>query len=658
MPRESGVVPPSSLRYGRSYQLGVAARGFLWTSPRAHGKETRPRKMRSVLRLVPMALAWVLSETPTSAQGSPSFSAPQPLVASAFTDAPPPYSPTSAGDQPPSIAAGLPGVWVAVWGSVDTFGAGDNLEFSEVVFSRSTDGGRTWTAGVELSDNAAVNDGGPAIATDGQGVWVVAWSHSGSVQYARSTDDGLTWGPPIGILGPGADGAGIAIASDRAGSWVAAWGAEDPSNDDDIYTIRSNDNGISWTAPVQLSTDAMTDARPDESPDIAGDGLGNWVATWSRDGRPVTARSTDNAVSWSALYALGTGEFSGSARPQIATDRDGTWVVAWSSNLLPGLSFNIDRALFSRSTDAGLTWTSQQQVGGTAQNVGDRDHGPVRVVVTGPSRWSLFWQNVLGSFGGTISSDYADILTSESLDGGQTWGPPALVNLNGRDDGKNIDDTGAAVGTDLDGTTIVAWASNEDLGGTIGSDFDILYAVSRDDCPPTPKTGCLTPTSPRASRLSIRDGKGGRDKLIWGWRKGQETAPGDFGDPTTTSSYVVCLYAKAGGVLTTVFEEDVPAATTCSGKSCWSASGDGFAYMDRKFDQGSMRKLSLVPGADGSARVDMRASGPALAPPSLPLDMSVPVEVQLINLETDTCWSSTFSSASRNDTSRFKASSD
>ena len=67
-----------------------------------------------------------------------------------------------------------------------------------------------------------------------------------------------------------------------------------------------------------------------------------------------------------------------------------------------------------------------------------------------------------------------DILVARSTDAGQTWTPPAVI----ADSGALHD--GARLATGGAGTWIVVWHSTDDLGGTIGTDWDILFSRSTD----------------------------------------------------------------------------------------------------------------------------------------------------------------------------------
>jgi hypothetical protein len=72
----------------------------------------------------------------------------------------------------------------------------------------------------------------------------------------------------------------------------------------------------------------------------------------------------------------------------------------------------------------------------------------------------------------------ADILMARSTDAGVTWTPPARLNTNAASDVGN--DYRPQVTTDAQGTWVAAWYTYDSLGATIGTDSDILVARSTD----------------------------------------------------------------------------------------------------------------------------------------------------------------------------------
>src|SRR5262249_62180692 len=90
-----------------------------------------------------------------------------------------------------------------------------------------------------LNSNAATDTGidvTPQIVTDRAGNWVVAWNGpAGDVLVSRSTDNGATWSPLAAINPtPATRGGAVQLATDGAGIWVAVWEAHDPLGGSDI----------------------------------------------------------------------------------------------------------------------------------------------------------------------------------------------------------------------------------------------------------------------------------------------------------------------------------------------------------------------------------------------------------------------------------------
>jgi hypothetical protein len=104
-----------------------------------------------------------------------------------------------------------------------------------------------------------------------------------------------------------------------------------------------------------------------------------------------------------------------------------------------------------------------------ALDTGSDDFGQLATDRAG--NWIVVWMS-RDSLGSTIGTDY-DILGARSTDNGASWSDPELVNLNGDADGAL--DRFPAILTDGSGQWIAGWYSTDSLGGTIGSDYDMLF---------------------------------------------------------------------------------------------------------------------------------------------------------------------------------------
>jgi hypothetical protein len=241
-----------------------------------------------------------------------------------------------------------------------------------------------------------------------------------------------------------------------------------------------------WSYPAALNTNAAIDLGGDWHPQVTTDGAGHWVAVWDSndslggtigtDYDILVARSTNNGATWTAPAALNTNaatDSGGDYNPQVTTDGAGHWLAVWDSNENLGGTIGTDwDILVARSTDNGATWSNPAALNTNAATDSGYDWYP-QVTTDGAGHWVAVWASS-ESLGGTIGTDY-DILVARSTNNGATWTAPAALNTNAATD--SWDDWEPQVTTDGAGNWVAVWQSNDSLGGTIGMDYDILYAT-------------------------------------------------------------------------------------------------------------------------------------------------------------------------------------
>jgi lipid-binding SYLF domain-containing protein len=273
------------------------------------------------------------------------------------------------------------------------------------------------------------------------------------------------------------------------------WHSEDSLGDTigtdyDVLVARSTDDGVTWSAPAALNTNAASDSGSDAWPKVATDGQGTWVAVWrsenslgdtiGTDYDILVARSTDDGVTWTALAVLNTNastDLGDDLHPQVTTDGQGTWVAVWPSSDSLGGAIGTDwDILVARSSDGGATWTAPAALNANAASDSGNDHRP-QVTTDGEETWVASWSS-RDSLGDTIGAD-GDILVVRSTDSGVTWSAPTALNTNaGSDAGEDLY---SQLTTDGLGTWVAVWHSWDSLGDTVGEDADILVARSTDD---------------------------------------------------------------------------------------------------------------------------------------------------------------------------------
>jgi hypothetical protein len=152
-----------------------------------------------------------------------------------------------------------------------------SLEKSIMLFSRSTDSGKTWSKAIEIStreglprdDNGAVEGFTGAVASDG--TLYVVWSDISGVVFAVSKDGGRSFSRSRTILKTGPSyfdptsvgrGNGFPeIAIDpRNGQLFVTW-ADFTNGDIDVFSSTSKDKGKHWTVPVRVNNDPLHNGR-------------------------------------------------------------------------------------------------------------------------------------------------------------------------------------------------------------------------------------------------------------------------------------------------------------------------------------------------------------------------------------------------------------
>jgi hypothetical protein len=223
---------------------------------------------------------------------------------------------------------------IAIAFSGRNFDAGS---LNAVLVSRSTDGGRSWSAPVTLKLDGAdfFNDKESITAdtTDARLVYAV-WDRLGAdghgpTWFARSTDGGQTWEAARPIYDPGARGQTInnQIVVLPDGTLVDFFTrfvtATNGTTSATLALIRSPDKGATWSAPIVIASVQALGAR---DPD---------TGTTIRDGANLGS---------------------------IAAGRDGSLAAVWQDSRFSGGVR--DGIAFSRSTDGGLTWSTPARING------------------------------------------------------------------------------------------------------------------------------------------------------------------------------------------------------------------------------------------------------------------------------------------------------
>ena len=153
-------------------------------------------------------------------------------------------------------------------------------------------------------------------------------------------------------------------------------------------------------------------------------------------------------------------------------------MAVWSSGepLHPNVGGDLDIHV-ARSTDGGATWTAPAPLNSRAAfDDGEARDSDVDLETDRAGTWVAVWRS-RDDHGGTIGTDY-DILSARSTDGGRTWTESSVLNSNAASD--SASDYRPKVATNRAGTWVTVWESEDPLGDTIGTDYDVIVARSMD----------------------------------------------------------------------------------------------------------------------------------------------------------------------------------
>ena len=147
-----------------------------------------------------------------------------------------------------------------------------------------------WRGDVERADRAGTN-----LSPPGRDLWTATVFHMMGIAPQASYWREMGWGEPA--VGPN----GVvhyAYSAHGAGG--------DPG---DIFYVRSTDNGLTWSAPLKLNTDATT--RAQWSPSLSVNAMGQVFVSWYDERNTSTdalerfgRASTDNGATWGSDMAL------------------------------------------------------------------------------------------------------------------------------------------------------------------------------------------------------------------------------------------------------------------------------------------------------------------------------------------------------------------
>lgn len=172
-------------------------------------------------------------------------------------------------------------------------------------------------------------------------------------------------------------------------------------------------------------------------------------------------------------------------------------------------------------------------------------------------------------------------------------------------------------------------------------------------CAPQPRGNCHTAADePQTeARILIRRASQGRTSLEFSWPEAP-AAMSEFGDPSRTSSFALCVYDRSG-TAEPLLEAHALAEERCANGPCWKRlHSRGFQYTNPTRN-GELTSVTLAAKPNGKARIRVRGKDVSFATTSMPF--ALPVTVQLVNSDSASCWQAEFTAADSNSATELRA---
>jgi hypothetical protein len=315
---------------------------------------------------------------------------------------------------------------------------------SNVGWATSTNGGVSWTHGFLPSTTPAATPAGPytavsdsVVAYDARDkVWMISWlglhqSNAVDVLVSRSSDGGLTWSDPVTVAATGAGYDKNWTVCDNTPTSPFYGNCYTEFDAGLLFTSTSSDGGLTWGPPTPTSDNARgIGGQPLVQPS------GRVIVPYAdrSRGQVRSYSSDDGGLTWSATVEAAT--FSTQPIPGLRSallvsaeiNRDGVVYVVWQDNRFePGGTAN---DLVMTSSADGVTWSPVTRIPIDPVGAGVDHFIPGlavnRITAGGLTQLALtyYFEQPAGCVGSTCEIQAAFV---SSPDNGSTWSAPQTL---------------------------------------------------------------------------------------------------------------------------------------------------------------------------------------------------------------------------------------
>jgi hypothetical protein len=314
-------------------------------------------------------------------------------------------------------------------------------------FSRSTDGGTTFSAATEFAPASGVTSSSIQLAIEPSGAMDVVWLDllRANLWAERSTDGGADFSVPVKVWATSGDVANLLAKRGADGQLYVFWTHISSATQCDVFFSRTVDAGVTFSAISNLSNTATScSTNPRTSVDVAG---GINVA-WLVDNKSVWFSRSSNlgAAFTTPINVLGGVQFFTVSDQQVVVDSRGAVNLVWTGSLAESTVF------LAHSENWGATFSSPKIL-----SLPPQPNNPAVTGAGNPAIGEDSCGNILVAWSddnsGSSSGDF-DVFLDRSSDDAITFANPLNLSNTPADP-----EVVSQIAVDAHGNTNVLWTS-------------------------------------------------------------------------------------------------------------------------------------------------------------------------------------------------------